>query len=356
LDIDAAARASPSFRPTQSRRTTILAVVVTAWAGVATAEPAVDDDGAGQSPSSPAGDDGVSLDDAQGDELSPVRLVSWSAPAGCPSEQALLRALRDELSAAPPTGLAELSVAVAITRRDGEFVLKLGVERGSALSVREVRDRSCEGVILAAALTLAMAVEIAEQVSDKPVEVAAPPPPDPDAPPPQVLFRRGPGPLRPAIRLGYASELGLMPGWGTGIEVGAAVDVRRLRFEVGTSYWLDRSTADAATRVSLLAGQARACLAVVERARLSACLGLEVGSFRGRATGISQTREGSIVSVASSAGVTAAVALVGRWSVRAYADAAVQLRRPAFVILPDRETFQPKPLTARFVLCSEWEF
>lgn len=339
----------------------LIALVVAASTGVARVARADDGARADDEPETPelAPDaDALPLEEAPAAELSPVRLVSWSAPAKCPSQAALLAALRDELSAAPPTGLVELSVAVAIVERDGEFVLKLGLERGGSLSVRELRDRNCEAVVLAAALTLAMAVETAEQVSDKPVEVDAPPPPNPDVPPPPVLYRRGSRSLLPTIRLGYATEVGLLPGWGSGIEVGAAVHVQRFRFEVGTTYWFERESADdgVGIRVSLLSGLLRGCARPVRRLRLSGCIGLEVGSFRGRGTGIAQTSEGAVVGVASSAGVSGSISLVGRWSLRAYADASVQVRRPDFVILPNRQSLGPELVTSRFVVFSELEF
>ena len=284
--------------------------------------------------------------------LSPVQIRGWSAPPECPESRALLDAVAAELTAAPPTELGEVTVAVAIERRESRFVLRLTLGAGER---REVEGDSCQGVIEAAALTLAMALEVADDPSRGSLEVAAPPPPGPAPPAPEVVFRRSRSDVAGAVRIGWTTEAGLLPGFGQGLELGAGIAVAQWRIDAGVGYWFQQRTNTGApgAEIAVLAVPVRGCRQVLSTLRLSGCLGLEVGVFQARGIGVTQTREDSALLFAPTMGFSAAQRLTGPLWLRAFVAGSVLLRRPSFAVLPDRELFTPARIGARVLLATE---
>ncbi|MBT8494314.1 MAG: hypothetical protein KJO07_14765, partial [Deltaproteobacteria bacterium] len=262
--------------------------------------------------------------------FSPVQIEAWTAPDQCPSKQALLDAVAAELEAAPPTELGELKVKIAITKNASGFRLRLVL--GAEGQSREVSGATCGAVIVAAALTLAMALEVADDAGAPPVEVEAPPSLAPAAPAPEVVYRRRPTAMSAAVRLGWLLEAGLLPGLASGIELGTGIEVSAWRIDFGVGYWFERETEvmTPGAEISALVVPIRLCRRLSAVLSVAACGGVEIGAFQARGIDLPQTREDSALLLAPTAGITAGHKLIGPWWLRAYAGAALMLRRPSF--------------------------
>jgi hypothetical protein len=169
------------------------------------------------------------------------------------------------------------------------------------------------------------------------------------------VFRRGPSAITGAIRVGWVTEAGLLPGLASGIEIGTGLEVGAWRIDFGVGYWFERRTenTEPGAEISALLAPLRACRRISEHFALAGCGGVEIGAFQARGIGLPQTREDSALLLAPTAGLTAGQRVVGPWWLRIYAGGALMLRRPTFAALPDRDLYAPSRLSGRLLVASE---
>lgn len=237
-------------------------------------------------PEAKAGDLVAELDrETPGQTLLPVRIASWNAPDSCPGQSVFLGALREELEAAPPTGMVDLSIAVAIEKDGDSFVFRLGIDDGnSAAKKREFRSPICKAAMVAGALTLAMAIESADEVSQEVVTVSPPPSPPTGRQEAsigssvEVVHRSSMSRPKASLRMGVGTEVGLMPELGGALFIGAAAEVGRWRFDLAAEYWVEQEarTDGIGVSVSLLQVPVRVCRRWASVPLLSSCAGMEV--------------------------------------------------------------------------------
>jgi len=306
------------------------------------------------------------------EKLLPVLVTSWNAPTGCPAQTALTEALSEELTHTAPSELVELEVAVEIQAQGGEYRLVLAVDDGLTKTRRELASRNCRAAVLAAAFSLAMVVEQAEELTTALLRVAE----DPQNETPSVAFprtslrsarsdndeaivyRSSPSAPKPALLVAVGTEAGLMPGAGLSLSVGAAGHFGRLRVETRGTYWMPRQSTQAGPGVSLslLSLPLWACYQFIRGVDVAPCAGLELGVFQARGRDVVTIAEASFIQVAPTIALTATLIRVGTVRVIVAAALAMQVRRPAFTVLPDRVVHQPSWLNARFFMAPEWSF
>lgn len=231
--------------------------------------------------------------------------LSWSAPPGCPSREAIVSATRARLhdgdSELPP----ELFVEGTVSEENGGFVVSLVMHDASAhpAGARRLRveERECKAIEKSTALVLAMMIAVAREsphVDDGTDQASIPPAviePTISSPPPPVVDARprvaAPSKAPPRLVLGAAgiASTGVLPNVGFGLSIRGAVAWRRLILGLEASLE-DGGTVRAAggdVGFMLYAATARAGFTVVDVSRftLAPTLGATLGLLRSSASG-----------------------------------------------------------------------
>lgn len=103
---------------------------------------------------------------ARAQSAQPVELV-WNAPAGCASAQDVLDRIRKLAGSAKSSG-TPLRAEATITRRDkGGLHLKLVVHAGNLVGERNIDGTSCDDLVGATAVNLALLLNSAEPLSER---------------------------------------------------------------------------------------------------------------------------------------------------------------------------------------------
>ena len=149
--------------------------------------------------------------------------LRYDAPAECPARSDVVRAIHDR---APRGFLAadDRSFHVHIERTDDAYRGRLQIERGGrVLSVREIRDATCEVVTTAVAVFVAIALDPAEASSSEPPSPDVPSPsPAPEQPSAAVNGKQN-KPARPVPRAPAAATAERpMAGWYWGAGLGVS--------------------------------------------------------------------------------------------------------------------------------------
>jgi hypothetical protein len=212
--------------------------------------------------------------------------LSVSAAPACPAAAELLnRRLAARLAGAEPP-----SARVAVSIREGASGLELSVEIAQpgtgAAGSRVLHGESCEGLIEAAALVVAMALKL------PPPPRAATPPPIDTAPAASVASAAPPPPPASEVRVGAAAAIdgGTLPEVAAGLGLAAAVCGERLGLGLSVSYFPARrariaSDPDVGGDIAALAAAAAACY---RPGPLWLCAGAEIAALRGAGVGVEQ--------------------------------------------------------------------
>jgi hypothetical protein len=203
--------------------------------------------------------------------------LSVSAAPACPAAAELLnRRLAARLAGAEPP-----SARVAVSIREGASGLELSVEIAQpgtgAAGSRVLHGESCEGLIEAAALVVAMALKL------PPPRRAATPPPIDTAPAASVALAAPPPPPASEVRVGGAAAIdgGTLPEVAAGLGLAAAVRGERL----GARRARIASDPDVGGDIAALAAAAAACY---RPGPLWLCAGAEIAALRGAGVGVEQ--------------------------------------------------------------------
>jgi hypothetical protein len=245
----------------------------------------------------------------------PGLTLEWQAPAGCPSQAQLEKAVlsgRLDREAAPGR---QVSAKVLVEQRaDGTFRAVLTTRAPEGGGTRELEGESCDAIASASAVVLALAL-------DPPTE-PVPPPPTPVEPEPVRVDR---APRRPLAWRGYAHAFGggvlralpePAPWFGLGIGAQRGVWDVELLASLAPSQSAALSTpAGASASISLVGAQALGCYAPVlsDSTALEVCAGLLFERLSGESKGISNPADNSIALFSPELGLRSRVRVSDRF-------------------------------------------
>jgi len=223
--------------------------------------------------------------------------VQYEAPASCPDATSFflqVRARTQRVRLAEPGEAARVvSVRIESTPEGSRGALGVPTESAEPF-VREVRAGTCDEVVLALSLVLALAYdpdarvtfeEPAPQPAPAPVEPAPPPQPTPRATPPTVEAEP---PLRFAVGGAATLMTGFAPGWspvlGPFVEVSDRDESALLSPRVRATLWIgpenEIDVGERTATLGLLAGRLEGCPVGVllgPDVRAEPCLALDAG-------------------------------------------------------------------------------
>ncbi len=277
--------------------------------------------------------------------------LSWTAPAGCPT-QTQVRASIDEYLGRDEFGeaIAQVEIAGRIEPvSGGRFRLGIVVRLPGGTVDREVEAALCEELAAAAGLMIAVALDplrVVDVVRPPPAPAPATPDPAPAAEP-----RLGVG-----LRAGGAGQLGVLPGFGAGVWAALALVGPRYRVEVSGQYWLPQEVKPfedkprAGARIQFGAAAARACFVpTAGRFEFPSCVAIEVGAARAHGIGLAQTRVSHRPWVAGVVGQELVWVSRRRVGVWLGADGLLNISRPSFLVDDLGTVFETGVAAFRFV-------
>lgn len=295
--------------------------------------------------------------------------LTWDAPEGCPSADAVIERY-SELLSVDPIGAGVMQADARIVREGPEdWRLELVTRMGDYTDVRKLRAPGCADLAEASAVLFAFALEPTLELPDpepapEPAPAPDPEPRQPPDPPAEAPPTPEPEPEPPAPRprplyltTSAGPEGGAVPGVTARISLGLGYAYRWARFEGELLWYAPRSRAGAVgpATVQVFAGTIRACgVPGTARWDVPVCAGIEAGTTVTRVT-----REGSRQTGA------------GRWFAPLLRAAAVRKwrRLGAFVAIEgagpllgplvqvDANTFfEPAPASLRGLLGVEFYF
>jgi uncharacterized membrane protein YgdD (TMEM256/DUF423 family) len=303
------------------------------------------------------------------DPVSDLAIV-WAAPPECPSDRDVRRAIADLLLSADkvdksPTPVPQFEAVV--TRASAGYELNVRVISSTGREVKSLNGATCAMVADAFALIVAFAIDpnlpgVPHAPVPPPLEPVAPVSRAPAGPAAETPTPSAPLPL--ALGASVGTSVGALPFPSVGLGATAALG-RRPRWELGFSYWPERSAelavraGQAVVGVRLLAARTSACLPFAGLA-FEACAAIDAGSMQAAATGpVSNATTGRSWWVSPSAGVAVRIPLTGALGLRLRLDLAVPLFRPAFTIERSNgpaDVWRPDPVVGFLTLGPEIDF
>jgi hypothetical protein len=268
--------------------------------------------------------------------------LEWASPVGCGSSDEVRRRAESLLGGPIEPRLRHaLSARGTVTADNGHFSLQLDTVDDGLPGQRHLESASCDELVSATALIVALAVDpktVASRTGTNAAnEEPATTPPAATAPPPAVASppARAASPSgatsQRALRVtgyldaGIATDLGALPAFAIGPTLSGAVGIERLRLRLGATYFAPRfadsldatSHGERGADVSLLVGTLSGCYVLVQRTEVSACADFEGGALFAAGTGFSEPRDATIAWYAAGASVDLLVALIGPLTLRA---------------------------------------
>jgi hypothetical protein len=294
--------------------------------------------------------------------------LSWSAPPGCPSRDAVLREIARSprvLSAAH--ALVSARARVSLDDR-GRWNAELEVSAGVAHNTRMLEAESCEAIAQATALIVELAVE-RETPNESPVASGTPPPEAPKLPA-SAAAPRSSASWQLAAGASATLDVGTLPAPAPGIEgaVGTAMTNGRMRLRLllgGTllAEQASRITAadgSAGGRFAMLGAWGRVCGAfVLGRFDIGPCVGVEIDRVSGVAVGAATPVAGARAWGAAFASALGSWMVVRGFALLLRVDGVVPFARPMFVLQGsggDIVVHRPDPIALRGTLGFEVRF
>lgn len=274
--------------------------------------------------------------------------LRWDAPEGCPTADELRRGVEALLGAAlDAPGRAAIEIDGRITRDAERWALTLRIANDSGARLRELPGAGCEELTDVAVVLIAVAIDPESSLpgpEPTPTDPTPPPidppttPARPTATPPTKTPPRNAATSQLGAALGVHAALGFgaLPRIAGGLGLEAALLRRRLRVELGGTFWLPRDTTTdepATGTVRLWHLDARACgVPGWRRVQLPLCGGLQAGAMSGRAQGVLRPRSARLPWFALEAGAGVLVLPTPRVGLRLDVRGAIPLVRPGFAI------------------------
>ena len=302
-------------------------------------------------------------------------MLSWSAPEGCPTQETLQSAIDRYLGGAGLSLAREVRADAKVTAlEDGGFRLALLVETGGGTSVASIDAERCELLVKAAALKIAVTVDplaVLDTVEAEPPAQPQPPPEEKEeeAAPiiePEPEPEPEPPPSEPKVRGAIAAQglasYGVLPNFGAGVGLSAAIVFERWRFEAAGAYWPSRSertdlTHDIGGNFMLGTAALRGCPEPkYKKVEFPLCLGVELGAMRGEGFGVDDAAVASRLWAAALLGLGVTWAFTDHLAVGARLEAVVALARPEFSIRGAGLLHQAGPAAPRGLVGLEVRF
>lgn len=277
---------------------------------------------------------------------------TWQAPAECPSSEAVLDGVA-ELAGPRPIDLDPFDAIRGHVERFGsEWQLTLTLVMGTRQRLRHMRATSCEELVIAAGVALALALDSEHRMADGDDESGAEAPSSfeptssavdrPPAAPPRAaaLPHDEIDPAPDAARLSFAMageallDGAALPDPAPG--VGVALGVRAAGWAAlgfGVLLPAQHTAVGSGGRVefSLVAVGVRGCYALAEwLLRPSVCMGVELGRLDAAGDGLTGAASFADWWLASAAGAELSGDLGGGWFWAARGDAVVPLLRERY--------------------------
>lgn len=280
--------------------------------------------------------------------------LSWQAPEACPAEEVVLERVQGLLGR--PLAAAEepaVRVTATVTETPAGLELSLRTQTEEGTGERRMSGQTCEVLVDAAALVVAMALDPSLGLGPEPEEpepepASEPPPPcvepetrpkteestEPEPEPEPEPPSTSDSPLAGTVRFAGVGSLGPLPTVAPGFEVVAGLLRRHARAELGLDYYFGRQIdqeGGGGAEIQLWTVTARGCWApAVSIVELPICGGVQVGPMRGEGRGVAVPASTRLPWVAVEAGgavVIRGLPLVDVWI---GADFVAPLTRPGF--------------------------
>jgi hypothetical protein len=310
----------------------------------------------------------------------PIQLT-WDAPAECPDSEAVLARVRQILGASSSVAAPLQAEATIAQQGDRQFRMRLVIRAGTLLGARSIEAKSCNDLVGAAAVALAVAVSSMTPIDDKPSEAEPSPGAVPDGPGPRVVpqarpaaataptsredaqseapVRRWHGLLRlplASLAAGPTSE----PSRGLGLGAGASFDQWRLLAEA--KLWQSRHVTrrelldDYGAELSRFTITLRGCRSFGgRRFEVAPCALLSLQHLSARGTGPHiAPRNPDVAWVATGVGVQARLLLTPWVGLIMAADGEIQLARPQIELEGVGSLGRLAPAAATITVGSEW--
>ena len=316
--------------------------------------------------------------------------VSWTAPTGCPAQNAVSRDIQN-LAGQPLPRLTEGRVVGRVEATPTGYRLELDLLSSGKHEHRSIEAEDCQTLARAAALMVAVAVDpvatsttIAWSAQPNPgpatrsgvtASSAQPdsdrkskPKPEPE-PAPELTVEKAPPPGQqdgrpqlPSLSLGLGlsggGALGLTPGRTGGLEAELAWVRPRLRLTAAGHHWFSQATAvesGASLAAAVSGATVRGCHAASAAAmEFPVCMLVELSALHGSGIGPRvSARRGADLYVGVGASVGANWVIRPRFALRARIDVLVAVRRPGFHLnrgLEQDEAFRMYRIGVRLVL------
>jgi hypothetical protein len=277
---------------------------------------------------------------------------TWQAPAECPSSEAVLDSVA-ELAGPRPIDLDPFdAIRARVERFESDWQLTLTLVVGTRQRLRRLRAPSCEELVQAAGVALALALDDEQRIASGDDESWAEAPSSSEPESPAVELPRAPAPQAPELPHGEivkAPEGPLLsfaiagealldgtalpdPALGVGVSLGVrAAGWAMLGFGVLLPAQDTGVGNGGRVEFSLFAAGARGCYALAEGLlRPSACVGVELGRLGATGAGLTPAASYADWWLASAAGAELSGDLVGGWYWAARGEAVVPLLRERY--------------------------
>jgi len=299
-------------------------------------------------------------------QLPPAIELSWQAPDGCPDEAQVRAEAARALGTAPAT--SSPLVAEAQVERSGEgYVLHLRTRFEGKLGERRLEARDCHALMQSVTLVLGVLLgaepspEPAPAPALDPVPAPAPAPAPVPVPAPDEPTTAEP-PRRPrpfALLLGAGLQLALMPEpaflglFGAELRLGALALGAQVQ---GSQPTEQQPATGVATRMAGLGGALLACYRwPVTSMALGLCAGARAAALRARGEGPAIDPSAAVAPwYALFAGADLTWPRDAVLGLRLWADAAVSLARPRFVVQGVGEVHRVPPVVGQLGLGLVW--
>jgi hypothetical protein len=211
--------------------------------------------------------------------------VSWEAPAPCPDEAAVKKAVDQWLS--EPMSDADLRTIHVVARvkpHPSGFVLDLSFESKSGSGHETLVAVRCETLADIVSLKIALAVD--------PEGIVESAEPARESKTPRPIRKKPPTRLEYAVRATAGAGFGPVPGVGPAASLSGSVIWRTARLELGAGYFFPEiarydSTPEVGATFSLASASLRACAVPrLDAVEIPTCAGVEAGVLRGTGFGI----------------------------------------------------------------------
>lgn len=295
-------------------------------------------------------------------------IITWQAPAGCPDRETLARRLADVLAEAAPGLGAGWQVDGRIEPHGQAWQLQLGllapgVAAGTAPAQRVLSARSCDDLVEAAAVAIAIALDDAERARepaapDAPAPSSGAPEPGPPASAAATAGDAGelqpdatpPGssePIRMSLALDGVLDSASLGGLSGGVSLEVAASLRRLVLGA-YGLWLPPRTTELGggqgAEFSLLGGGLRACYqAPADWLWVAPCAGLELARFEADSAGLRQGRDIRDPWFAFSLGLGFGSRVLGAFGLHSRVELVLPSRRQEYFVDDQTEAVQRVP-------------